>query len=518
VTATAADTAAATGPVLPSAAALGTAAPRRRLPQWAAGWAPLAPLLATVLLLCVPEQTSNVSESGKAALADGASVVLVLWCAARLLRARREGQSPRGRLAPAAALLLGVPAVAFAIATVTSADPAASLPGFVRYAQVFVLVPAAVLLSLRDARDFRLVCGALVLLALVQGAVGLVQNLTGTGASYMGEDIRAVGTFGALDVMGMSTVVSYGLVAAFALGVAVPGPRPAVRAAALCCAGALVVPLVLSYSRGAWIATAMACLAVLLLAGVRRAALALAALLAAAVVLMGTTGALGAGAARPHDGVGERLASITDVSTAPDKSISDRYSLWAAAVDMWRSEPATGVGLKGFPAHRDAHASLALSSGSDAAGAGVAFQREPLLSPHNMYLLVLSEQGLIGTTALVGSWVALLVLGLRRLRRLRLDGLGAPARTKEVPGGSIRLGGSVDPGTDCGLVALGLLLWQAVDFVYSDIGGPSTVLTAVLFGLIAWWALPVPGREVGGEPAGGRAGGARTVNRLAAAR
>ena len=34
------------------------------------------------------------------------------------------------------------------------------------------------------------------------------------GASFAGQDVRAVGTFGAMDVMGMSSVVSYGIVVA----------------------------------------------------------------------------------------------------------------------------------------------------------------------------------------------------------------------------------------------------------------------------------------------------------------
>jgi O-antigen ligase len=139
--------------------------------------------------------------------------------------------------------------------------------------------------------------------------------------------------------------------------------------------------------------------------------------------------------------------------------------MWAAATDMWSADPLTGVGLKGFPAHRDGHASLALSSGSDTEGAGQAFVRQPLLSPHNMYLLLLSEQGLLGLVTVAGSWLALLVCALRRLRR------GA---------GRVR---------DCALVSCGLLLWQLVNFLYADIGGPSTVLTAVCLGLAGWWAL-----------------------------
>ena len=46
-----------------------------------------------------------------------------------------------------------------------------------------------------------------------------------------------------------------------------------------------------------------------------------------------------------------------------------------------------------------------------------------------------------------------------------------------------------EPALDCGLVACGLLLWLLTDFVYGDIGGPSTMLVALGLGLAAWWAL-----------------------------
>ncbi|WP_369207230.1 O-antigen ligase family protein [Streptomyces sp. PU-14G] len=424
---------------------------------------PVVPVVVTVLLLCAPADRTSLDGQGGVTLADAASGALVVWCVLRLVRGRRGGDAGPA-LTRRAVLVLGGPAAAFAVATIASADPAASLPGFVRYLQLFVLVPGAVLLSLRDARDARLVCAAVVVLALVQGTVGVVQSATGTGASYRGENVRAVGTFGALDVMGMSTVVSYGLVATLALGLNPPAAAPRwLRPGALGCAVVLLVPLALSYSRGAWIATAAACLLLLALRGARTAVPALAALAAAGVVLVG-------GLSVGSQQLAERARSITEVSSSPDQSVTDRYSLWSAAVGMWREAPATGVGPKGFPAHRDAHASLALSSGSDTAGAGVRFQREPLLSPHNMYLLVLSEQGLVGAVALVGSWAALMVCGLRRVRTAHRGGPGARA-------------------ADCGMVAVGLLAWQGIDFLYGDIGGPSTVLTAVVLGLAAWWAL-----------------------------
>ncbi len=430
--------------------------PRRtRLPAAVASHLPVLPALATVLLVCVPAHRAPGGGGAGATLADAASGVLVVCCAAWALRTRARP------LDTTAAAVLAAPAAGLALAAATAQDPAAGLTGFVRLLQVFVLVPAALVLALRSRRHARLVTASLVAVAVVQGAVGVHQYLTGTGASYRGEDIRAVGTFGPLDVMGMASAVSCGVVVALAAGLAPPAGAPRwLRPAALGTAAALLVPLVLSFSRGAWISTAAACTAVLLLAGLRTALRTLAVLMAAGVVLVGGFGVGG-------DLVAERAASITEVAGEPDRSVTDRYTMWAAAVGIWRENPLTGVGPKGFAGHRDSHASLALSSASDTAGAGQDFHRQPLLSPHNMYLLLLAEQGLVGATAVAGGWAALLVLGVRRLRRARTAGRGA----------------------DCGLAATGLLVLVCVDFLYADIGGPSTVLTAVALGLAAWWAL-----------------------------
>ncbi|MFF9338597.1 O-antigen ligase family protein [Streptomyces sp. NPDC014773] len=415
--------------------------------EWARRAGALSPVLAVIALLLVPgPDGAQGGTGGTGTVADAASGLLVLICLVRVLRG---GARPLTRTA---AVVLGLPVFGVCLAAVTSNDPASSLPGVARYVQVFVLVPAAVLLTVRDRRDFAVVAWGLVALALLQGAVGVGQYLTGTGASYQGEDVRAVGTFGATDVMGMATVVAYGLV--IVTGIALGSPAGRARTAALVCAGLLVVPLLLSFSRGAWIATVLACGIQLLLGGVRRAARVALAVGALAVVLVGGFG-LGS------EMVKERVTSITRVTAAPDQSVTDRYTMWAAAGRMWRSEPLTGVGPKGFPRYRDSNASVALSSGSDTAGAGAGFQRQPLLSPHNMYLLVLSEQGLVGLLALAGSWLALLVGALRRRRA----------------------------GAECALVASGLLAWQLIDFFYADIGGPSTVLMSVVFGLAAWWAL-----------------------------
>ncbi|MBT2487428.1 O-antigen ligase family protein [Streptomyces sp. ISL-96] len=413
---------------------------------------PLLPLIATVLLLAAPIQTAGADTSANITPADLASCALVLSALAQALHRRRRP------LTPTAALVLGLPAVAIAVATATATDPTAALTGFVRYLQVFVLVPAAVVLLLRTPDHFRIITTALIALAVTQGATGVYQYATSTGASYMGEDIRAVGTFGATDVMGMATVVSYGLLAALALALRPPkNAHPYLRPCAITATVALTVPLALSFSRGAWIATLIAAFAMILLTGRRQAVRALTTVTATAVILVGGFG-IGS------EMISQRLTSITEVTEAPDRSVTDRYTMWTAAASMWQDRPATGVGLKGFPAHRDAHASIALSSGSDTAGAGQSFHKQALLSPHNMYLLVLAEQGLIGLTAFLASWAAILLAALRRLR-------------------------SPTTSADCGLAAVGLATWQTVDFLYADIGGPSTVLTGIILGLAAWWAL-----------------------------
>ena len=412
-------------------------------------FAPVLPVVAVIALLGLPLTPGE----GGAGPADAVSGLVVLYCGIRLLRDRSRP------LTPTAVVVMGLPVLGLSIAAMGASSPGAGLSGLGRYLQIFVLVPAAVVLLIRDRRDFRLLAWSFVSLALWQGGIGVKQYVTATGASYQGEDIRAVGTFGPTDVMGMATVVSFGLICALALSLGRNHARQ--RAVAACCSFALLIPLALSFSRGAWIATAATCALQLALAGLRRALKVAAAVTAAAVVLVG---GFGVGTAMLQ----ERIDSITQVTDAPDQSVIDRYTMWAAATAMWREHPLTGVGLKGFPEHRDGNASLALSSGSDTEGAGAAFLKQPLLSPHNMYLLVLSEQGLLGLLTLAGSWLALLVCALRGLFRVHRTEL---------------------PGLDCALVSTGLLIWQLIDFMYADIGGPSTVLTAVVFGVVAWWSL-----------------------------
>lgn len=394
----------------------------------------------TVIAVCVPAgpQAADVVQPR---VADLMSLGLL---ASVVVSLARGGARP-GRWA----LLAAPAALAATAAALAAPDLLLTLPGLARFLQVFVLVPVAVTVAVRQRSDLLLVGGAVAAVAIVQAGLGCWQALTGSGASYAGLPIRAVGTFGAGEVMALASMVSFGLI--IALAVALTG-GPARRAAALVAAAALCPPLVMSLSRGTWLAVACAVAVMLVLRGARLAARAAVAAVATAVLLTLLVG--------PAGGViAERVASITSSVDQPDRSVTDRYQLWQAAAGMWRDHPVTGVGPKGFAAWRDTYAPLALSSGSDVEDPAGGYRRQPLLSPHNMYLLVLSEQGLLGLAAFA------LLMGGALVRVLTRPGRSGPA----------------------GLAAAGFVTWLAVDFAYADIGGATSLVMSVMLGLATGW-------------------------------
>ncbi|WP_019631721.1 O-antigen ligase family protein [Actinomadura atramentaria] len=439
---------------VPRAVRRARAALRRRVGAARPSWL----VAATVLAVAVPPGPQDPDGGVNPTVADGVSAVLVLVVLA--FAVARRWTLP-ARALPAFAPLL----VALGATTVASRDVAASLPGFVRNAQIFVLVPLAVVLALRERRDTAVVGGAVLAVAVVESAYGLWQSATGHGASYDGAPVRAVGTFGSLDVMALSTVASFGVLAALAFALA--GSRRA-RFALVPAFAVLAAALGAALSRGSWIALAVAVAAVLLVVNRRLLVVAVACGAALGVVVVGGFG-IGA------DTVAQRVRSIASTADTPDQSVSDRYALWRTAEDIWGAHPVAGVGVKNFPAFRDAHAPLELSSGGETADAVNGYHRQPLLSPHNEYLLLLSEQGLLG----FGGLAVLAGTLAHGLWQRRPDGGADAAWT----------------------LAAGFLCWLLVDFLYSDQGGPTCVLVAVLLGVVAHRALatrrPVPGPRPG---------------------
>jgi O-antigen ligase len=415
---------------------------------------PSLAVAATLLLVCLPSGLQNLTTSLTVAdlAAGGVVAAVAIGCLAGNRLASRRGWLP-----------FAVAVASFAVATVTATDVAASARGFIRYAELFVLIPVATAMAVRDRFDVFVVAGAVVGTTVLEGSVGVYQYLTHTGASYAGQYVRAIGTFGAEQILALGALVGYGLLVTLALGLALRGTA---RIALLATGAALTVPLALSLSRGAWIATAAAVLAILVVHSARLAA-AFVATAALAVMLMAASGA--------GPVADERLASIVSSGSAPDRSVQDRYALWTTAVAIWKDHPVFGAGMKDFADYRDSYAPMSLSAGSDVDDPQAGFRREPLLSPHNQYLMVLSEQGTVGMLAFGGLLGALGVSAVCRRRRDPAAG-PLPAQDRFLD-----------------LVAPAVLVWTLIDFAYGDIGaGPTGVVVAVLVGLVARRTIIVP--------------------------
>ncbi|MCP2335170.1 O-antigen ligase family protein [Actinomadura rupiterrae] len=407
--------------------------------------------------MAVPMGGDSVGTGTHASPGDVVSLVLIAIAAALWRRDCGRGFG-RARIHVGVTLLLAGLVGASAVSMICSADPATSLVGWVRETQVLVLVPLAVLVSLRDRRDVAVVVASVLALGTGEAVFGIWQTVTHNGASYAGELVRAVGTFGALDVMAMATVCGIALVAALSL--ALTTKRGWRRAGLLVVAVVLSVALVCSLSRGSWIAASVGAAVVLLRFDAK---LALKLGLCTAAVFTIVVGGFGIGSGM----VAERTQSILHSVHDPDRSVGDRYALWSTAEGMWQDHPVAGVGLKNFPAFRDAYAPPQLSGASDTDDSVTGFVREPLLSPHNQYLLMLAEQGLLGAGASILALGGLLVGLWRRAR----------------------------PADGHWLLCLGVTAATAVNFLYSDMGGPTTVLIGIVLGLAARHTYPVASRH-----------------------
>jgi O-antigen ligase len=429
--------------------------------------APLATLLAGVdavirrpsILVAGSILAVLVPGGGRLTVADIAAGLAVAAVTIRLIGGDRT-VGRRGWLAFAAALF------SFALATITASDVLTSAVGFVRYAEIFVLVPVAVAMSLRDRVDVLLIAGAVIAVTIFEGAYGVYQYLSGTGAAYGGEFVRAVGTFGAEQIMALAALCGYGLVVTLALALALRG-RP--RIGLLAVSGFLVLALGFTLSRGAWIATAAAVVVLLFVWHWRVAAMLCAmAALGVAILVWSAAGDTDPSSSR----VDQRITSIFSAGSSPDQSVQDRYALWSAARAIWADHPVIGVGMKDFASYRDSYSSVGLSAGSDVGDPTSGVERQALMSPHNQYLMVLSEQGTVGILAFGGLLVTI-VAGAVRKRRPRLL---PPAEERFLD-----------------LVAPALMVWTLIDWMYGDIGaGPSTVLMATLLGIVVRRGVIVP--------------------------
>jgi O-antigen ligase len=431
--------------LVPTALALATG---RRL------WRRPVLLVALVMVIVVVPWRGG-AEGGDAArlsLADVAGAGLVAFALVRAVVLGRRTRLRSWVLLPMASVF-----VACGVATAAAADELTSLVGMARFVEIFIAIPLATYLALERRSDLAIVLGTLLAIGIGEGTLGVYQFATGSGAGFGHTAIRAVGTFGAYEIMSLPFVVTYALLVAVAIVIAGRGPGRALAAAA---AAGLAVPLTVSFSRGSWIAALLALMAMVTVANLRAGLVFLLASVIAVAPLLALS-------RENQTSVGHRLASVASTASSPDQSVRDRYSLWKVAGEIWRDHPATGVGLRNFPSFRDTYAPLSLSSGSDVLDASHGFRRVELLSPHNFYLLVLSELGMLGALAFAIYFMAFGIAATRRAAATKRPG---------VP----RI---------FGLTVVGVLVRLLVGALYGDlVGGATTVLTAVLLGCLVWWA------------------------------
>jgi O-antigen ligase len=402
-------------------------------------------VVVTLLLLCYPNSSTTESVSlARPTPGDAAAVLLILVSGWQLLRPENLARLRTPWLLPP----LGF-ALAASVSTLFSHDPVLSAAGLIRVLELFVLVPVAAFVAVRDRRDMMIALTAVIGMAVLEAAVGLYQFLTGSGAGFGAQDIRAVGTFGIGDQLAMAATSAIGMILCLAAAMIMHGRA---RFWSLVAAGFLVAALAASLSRGSLLAAGVATVVMATAAGFRRLFILLIVVAVGAILAFGVVGA-------SNSVIAERFGTITSAGSTPDRSVHDRYDLWSAAVSMWQTSPVTGIGVKNFSLFRDGEAPLSLSSGSDAASDG-RYVRVQLLSPHNEYLLILAEQGLLGFVALAGLGFVFVLGPLVRLR------VATAPRDRWI----------------ClGLFGLGVR--HLIDFAYGDVAGSSALLLAILFGL-----------------------------------
>ena len=291
----------------------------------------------------------------------------VVWLAA---------QGAAGRLRPPSALgwaLLALVA-AFVVSSLQSPAPLPGLQQAVRTAAVVVLV---VVLDqvLTSATAVRRAVLALALAPLVPLAVGAAQLATGTGLAESQGILRAVATFEHPNTFGFFLVLVVTAVVAswrhlpLRLRLAA-GPVGALAA----------VELLTTYSRGGWL-TLVVCL--LVVAVVQSRVLFLVLPLGAALTALAVPGV----AARFDD-----LTQAESVYGTEGNSFIWRTDQWAELLG-----------------HLDlAHLLLGLGPGASVRLTGAA--------PHNDFVRVLVETGLVGLAAYLAVVVSLVALGVRCLR------------------------------------------------------------------------------------------------------
>ena len=264
-------------------------------------------------------------------------------------------------------------------------------------------VMLVVINHVRTTRQLEFIYWAAVLAAALQALYGLYQYVAqaGPGGFFLSGQLRPYGTFNQPNPFGGYLA----FVGALALGPLIAWRRRGEpwlgpRLLPLCAALAVIYGAVLlSFSRGAWLA-AIASMLAMLLARSRRSLLYLASVALLAALLWG----VGALSFMPQSVVGRasgvssylRVFDVRKVKVTPENwAIVERMANWQAAWTMFNDRPVVGVGIGNFGA---AYPDYAPGRWVNLTG-----------HAHNYYLNVLAETGLPGLMAYLALLTAVLI-------------------------------------------------------------------------------------------------------------
>ena len=381
---------------------------------------PATPLIMLVLLLTLsPLRTLIATESGFALPLDIGQFLLLLYFGIWLIDRIRLHR-------PIFVVRLSLPLVAAAGLTAVftiGAWHSASLSHWLREWLKWVVITLVIWnLTLTNDENWRWLIFAILLSATANALVGLYIFFGGSGADHLlilGRFFRAFGTFGQPNPFGgfMGIALPIGLMTAASQIPTILNAwhtkgrlvrKPLLILAFSSLASLLIIAALLaSWSRGAWLGTAVALLA-MLVALPRR--LVHGAILTFSIVVLfslaWSTGLLPSSIVSRLTTTASELVTISDVRGVAiypwNYAVIERLAHWQAAVNMATDAPLLGLGLGSYEVVYDTYRLI--------------FWEEALGHAHNHYLNMLAETGIVGLTAYIGFWLLIIRLAwsLRR--------------------------------------------------------------------------------------------------------
>jgi putative inorganic carbon (HCO3(-)) transporter len=379
---------------------------------------PLAALMG--LLILAPMRTLIATEAPLQLPLDIGQIALVLfvgaWAASRIARGQRL---LRLRWTPLYIPLLLFLAVA-GLSIINALSVGKWITEWVKWVQIVFMI--ALVMDLGSDNLWEWLVLGLTLSGLANALVGIYEFFGGSGALHLlvsGRFFRAFGTFGQPNPFGgfMGLLTPVALMAAVGYAVRLRAQwrsrqrilrhSLALLMFYLLSSGIMLVGIIFSWSRGAWLGLGGAFL-VILITLPRRNWLGLLMLLAGVggLALVWFTDLL------PHSII-DRLSSSTQelfafedvrgIDITPENyAVAERLAHWQAALNIASYHPWLGIGFGNYEAAYPAYQLLNWS--------------EPLGHAHNYYLNILAETGILGLLAYGKVWLSIIAMSWRARR------------------------------------------------------------------------------------------------------